>query len=104
MSSTLEGSELRRDRTDRRVPRTRTDSFPRSPVARWVLRFALSAPLVALALLLGLVPHAATSPNATLLSDVAEIDWTRGDAEWLALLYPKCRPSLRRATPSGASD
>lgn len=101
MSSTAEGSVLRRDRTDRRVPRTRTDSFPRGPVARWVLRLALSAPLVALALVLELVPHTATSPNATLLMDVAAIDWTRGDAEWLALLYPHVSILIAASNPFG---
>ena len=92
---------LRRDRTGRRAPRSRTDPFPRRSASRWILRLALSAPLIALAVVLDLVPHAATAPNATLLADLAEIDWTRGDAEWLALLYPHVSILVAASNPLG---
>lgn len=92
---------LRRDRTDRRAPRTRTDPFPRDPVARWMLRLGLSAPLILLALLLELVPYPETAPNADLILDAAAIDWTRGDAEWLALLYPHVSILTAASNPFG---
>jgi len=57
--------------------------------------------LIALAVVLDLVPHAATAPNATLLADLAEIDWTRGDAEWLALLYPHVSILVAASNPLG---
>lgn len=101
MSSTVEAPVLRRDRSDRRAPRRRTDAFPRGPVARWMLRLALSAPLIAIALLLDLVPYPDTAPNASLIADVAAIDWTRGDAEWLALLYPHTSILIAASNPFG---
>ncbi len=101
MSSTPDARTLRRDRSDRRAPRTRTDAFPRSPVSRWMLRLALSAPLILLAFLLELVPYPETAPNAGLLVDVAAIDWTRGDAEWLALLYPHTSILIAASNPFG---
>ncbi|MBX9718684.1 MAG: hypothetical protein K2X36_07555, partial [Microbacteriaceae bacterium] len=64
MSSTTESPPLERDRTNRRSARTRTDPFPRYPLARWMLRLGLSAPLILLALLLEKVPYPETAPNA----------------------------------------
>jgi hypothetical protein len=59
------------------------------------------APLIAIALLLELVPYPESAPNADLLIDVAAIDWTRGDAEWLALLYPHTSILIAAANPFG---
>ncbi len=101
MSSTTESPPLERDRTNRRSARTRTDPFPRYPLARWMLRLGLSAPLILLALLLEQVPYPETAPNADLLLDVAAIDWTRGDAEWLALLYPHTTILIAASNPFG---
>lgn len=101
MSSTTESRELRRDRRNRTSPRTRLDPFPRDPVARWMLRLGLATPLVLLALLFESVPRPTTSPNARLMDDVAAIDWTRGDAEWLALLYPHVTTFVAASNPFG---
>lgn len=101
MSSTVEASPLRRDRTNRSTPRTRLDPFPRSPVARWMLRLGAAAPLVLLSLLLETVPPPESSPNAGLEAAIAAIDWTRGDAEWLALLYPHTATLIASANPFG---
>ena len=102
MSSTTELSVMRRDRTDRGAPpRTRFDKFPRGPVARWMLRLALSAPLVLLALLLSTGDALVGTPNADLVASLADIDWSRGDAEWLALLYPHVSIMLAAANPFG---
>lgn len=90
-----------RDRSDRRAPRTRHDPFPRWPVGRWMLRLGLSAPLIAIALLLERVPYPESAPNADLIADVAAIDWTRGDAEWLALLYPHTSILIAASNPFG---
>lgn len=101
MSSTTDAPPLRRDRANRGTPRTRLDPFPRGPVARWMLRLALATPLIVLSLLLEGVPAADSTPNAGLVLDLAAIDWTRGDAEWLALLYPHISILLAASNPFG---
>jgi hypothetical protein len=101
MSSTVEVAPLRRDRTNRSTARTRLDPFPRNPIARWMLRLGSAAPLVLLALLLDTAPHPASTPNADLTAAIAAIDWTRGDAEWLALLYPHTTTLIASANPFG---
>lgn len=70
-------------------------------MARWMLRLGLSAPLIVIALLLELVPYPETAPNAHLLIDLAAIDWTRADAEWLALLYPHTSTLIAASNPFG---
>lgn len=93
---------MRRDRTNRTRPaRTRLDSFPRRPGVRWSLRLGLSAPLIALAALLTLVPSPDDTPNADLVASVATISWERGDAEWLALLYPHVSTVIAASNPFG---
>jgi len=101
MSSTVEVAPLRRDRTNRTSARSRLDPFPRNPIGRWMLRLGAAAPLVLLALLLETVPHPESSPNAGLEAAIAAIDWTRGDAEWLALLYPHTATLIASANPFG---
>lgn len=66
-----------------------------------MLRLGAMAPLVLLALVLETVPPFESSPNADLPARLAEIDWTRGDAEWLALLYPHTTTMLAAANPFG---
>lgn len=92
---------MRRDRKNRATSRTRLDPFPRDPLSRWALRLALAAPLIVLAFVLELVPYPATAPNAELVTDLLVIDWTRGDAEWLALLYPHISILLAASNPFG---
>ncbi len=102
MSSTANAPAALRNRANRGRPqRTRFDAFPRDPIARWMLRLGLSAPLVLVALLLSLVPALADTPNADLIESLDGIDWTRGDAEWLALLYPHVSIMLAAANPFG---
>lgn len=101
MSSMTEAPLLRRDRSNRGLQRSRLDPFPRNPVWRWMLRLGTAAPLVLLALLLERVPHPESAPNADLEAAVAAIDWTRGDAEWLAMLYPHVSIMLASANPFG---
>lgn len=101
MSSTTEAPPLRRDRSNRSSARTRFDPFPRNPIWRWMLRLGTAAPLVLLALLLEGTPHPESAPNADLVTAVAAIDWTRGDAEWLALLYPHTTTLIASANPFG---
>jgi len=52
-------------------------------------------------LLLSLLPAPADTPNADLVASLASIDWNRGDAEWLALLYPHVSIMLAAANPFG---
>lgn len=66
-----------------------------------MLRLGSAMPLVLLALLLEAVPHPESAPNADLEIAVGAIDWTRGDAEWLALLYPHVTIMLASANPFG---
>ncbi len=66
-----------------------------------MLRLGLSAPLALLALLLAQLPAAEGTPNAELVENLASIDWNRGDAEWLALLYPHVSIMLAAANPFG---
>lgn len=101
MSSMTEVVPLRRDRSNRRHRRSRLDPVPRSPLWRWMLRLSAAAPFVLLALLLQAVPPPVPSPNADLEVRVAAIDWTRGDAEWLAMLYPHVAIMLASANPFG---
>lgn len=97
----LPAVQSRREVRTRTAPRTRLDHFPRDPLARWMLRLGLMTPLVALALLLDAVPRPTTSPNAHLMDDVMAIDWSRGDAEWLALLYPHISTFVAAGNPFG---
>ncbi len=66
-----------------------------------MLRLGVAAPLVLLALLLERAPALSSAPNADLEVAVAAIDWTRGDAEWLAMLYPHVSIMLASANPFG---
>lgn len=101
MSSTTDTPLLRRDRLNRAAPRTRLDPFPRSPLARWMLRLGLMAPLVVIAVLVQNVPYSESTPNAGLIDGLSAIDWNRGDAEWLALLYPHVSNLIAAANPFG---
>lgn len=85
-----------------RALHSRLDPFPRTRGARWLLRLALSAPLVAVAL----VMHAAgdpvaTTPNAALLDRVATIDWAHVDAAWLGQIFPPIGTFLGVVIPGG---
>lgn len=101
MSNTTEAAPLRRDRSNRGFRRGRLDPFPRNPIWRWMLRLGVAAPLVLLVLLLDSVPSPESAPNADLVAAVAAIDWSRGDAEWLAQLYPHVSIMLASANPFG---
>jgi hypothetical protein len=66
-----------------------------------MLRLGLAAPLALIALVNSLLPALADTPNADLVASLASIDWSRGDAEWLALLYPHVSIMLAAANPFG---
>ena len=92
---------LTRDRGDRRAPRTRLDSFPRDPVGRWALRILLMLPVLAVVIIDQFSPLTAGTPNESLIVALSSIDWTRGDGEWLALLYPHMSILIAAANPFG---
>ena len=66
-----------------------------------MLRLGLATPFVVLAVVHSLLPASADTPNADLVASLASIDWNRGDAEWLALLYPHVSIMLAAANPFG---
>jgi len=101
MSSTIELGQLRRDRSNRRPRRTRLDPFPRDPVRRWILRLALVAPMLFFAMLDDLSARVEGTPNADLVGSVGAIDWSRGDAQWLAELYPHISMLIAAGNPLG---
>ena len=86
MSTATEPRLRERDRRRRRAPRTRLDRFPRDPIARWSLRIVLMLPVLAVVLLSATTPAVEGTPNQSLVAALAQIDWTRGDGQWLALL------------------
>jgi hypothetical protein len=102
MSTLAEGSPLlQRDRSNRRAPRTRLDPFPRDPVARWILRVILMLPILSVVILDQISPLTENTANEQLIASLGAIDWTRGDGEWLALLYPHVSVLLAAANPFG---
>lgn len=101
MSSTVEIGQLRRDRSNRRPRRTRLDPFPRDPVRRWMLRLGIIAPMVFFAFLDQLSPTLTGTPNADLETAAELIDWSRGDAQWLAELYPHISMLIASGNPLG---
>lgn len=101
MSSTVDAVTLRRDRQNRGAPRRRLDPFPRGPFGRWMLRLGIMAPLMVIAVLDSVAPRLDTNSNAGLVNALGAIDWTRGDAEWLALVYPHISVLIAAGNPFG---
>ena len=101
MSTATEPRLRERDRRRRRAPRTRLDRFPRDPIARWSLRIVLMLPVLAVVLLSATTPAVEGTPNQSLVAALAQIDWTRGDGQWLALLYPHVSILIAAANPFG---
>ncbi|MER3390069.1 MAG: hypothetical protein RJQ01_08560 [Microcella sp.] len=100
--STMTDLGLRaRDRHHRRAPRTRLDRFPRDPIARWSMRVALMLPVLTVVLLSATTPALEGTSNQSLTAALVDIDWTRGDGQWLALLYPHVSILLAAANPFG---
>ncbi len=66
-----------------------------------MLRLALAVPMVFFALLDQLSPAIDGTPNADLMIAVRAIDWSRGDAQWLAELYPHISMLIASANPLG---
>lgn len=86
-----------------RQPRVRLDAFPRKASNRWLLRLALAAPFVVIALIehfsSGLT--SGTTVNQDLLARVEQIDWTRADVSWVGSLYPPIGTVLASLIPGG---
>jgi hypothetical protein len=101
MSTTTDPGLRERDRRRRRAPRTRLDRFPRDPIARWSLRIVLMLPVLTVVLLSATTPAVEGTPNQSLAAALAQIDWTRGDGQWLALLYPHVSILIAAANPFG---
>lgn len=92
----------RRDRSHRAPPRTRLDEFPRDPALRWLLRLALTAPYLAVAIVgeLGRVGTLVT-PNQQLLVHLSTVSWDRADPEWVGQIYPPVTTLLAAVIPGG---
>lgn len=101
MSATPDSGLRVRDRRRRRAPRTRLDRFPRDPIARWSLRIVLMLPVLTVVLLSATTPAVEGTPNQSLEEALAQIDWTRGDGQWLAMLYPHVSILIAAANPFG---
>ena len=85
-----------------RALHSRLDPFPQIRGARWLLRLALSAPFLAVALVMhGAGDAAAATPNAALLARVAAIDWAHIDAVWLGQIFPPIGTLLGAVIPGG---
>lgn len=103
MTDTIAPPLLLRDRRNRRPERSRLDSFPRDPLATWILRAALSIPflLVAWASNSSSAAAALATPNGALLEHIARIDWSRGDVSWIGDIFPPLSTLLAAAIPGG---
>lgn len=91
--SRLEAVHLRR--------REQTDRFPRTAVARWLLRLALTVtfgvqPVLSATALAGL-----NTPNQQLLDHIATIRWDRADMAWLGDIFPPLSTLLAAALSWG---
>jgi hypothetical protein len=90
-------------RRARRAPRTRLDAFPRDPLLRWSLRFALALPYLLVAWI-GSATNASAAldtPNQQLLVRVAAITWDRADPEWIGQIFPPISTLLATFIPGG---
>lgn len=87
------------------VPQRRVnDPYPSNPWWRWTLRAALSAPFLVIALLLIEHPELlGRSVNGTVETHVNAINWSRGDLDWIADLYPPFGTLLAQLIPGGAA-
>lgn len=65
------------------------------------MRILLMLPVLVVVLVDQLSPLTAGTPNVSLIEDLSLIDWSRGDGEWLALLYPHVSILLASANPFG---
>ena len=90
-------------RAVRRAPRTRLDAFPRDPLLRWSLRFALAVPylLVAWVAAATNASSAINTPNQQLLDHVATIPWDRADPEWIGQIFPPLSTLFATLLPGG---
>ena len=103
MTHVLEAPTSVRDRADRLPQRTRLDSFPRDPLATWLLRAAFAVPYLLVAWAESYSPAVATLPTANhaLLDHISRIDWSRADVSWIGDIFPPLSTLLAAAIPGG---
>jgi hypothetical protein len=100
MTRTVERPASRLEAVHRRR-REQTDRFPRTPVARWLLRLVFAVtfgvqPVVSAAAVAGL-----NTPNQQLLDHLATIRWDRADMTWLGDIFPPLSTLLAAALSWG---
>jgi hypothetical protein len=100
MTSTMERPASRIEAVHRRR-REQTDRFPRTPVARWLLRLVFAVmfgvqPVVSAAAVAGL-----NTPNQQLLDHIATVRWDRADMTWLGDIFPPLSTLLAAALSWG---
>jgi hypothetical protein len=100
MTSTVERPSSRLEAVHRRR-REQTDRFPRTAVARWLLRLVF-------ALIFGIQPVLSAgavaglnTPNQQLLDHIATISWDRADMTWLGDIFPPLSTLLAAALSWG---
>ena len=81
------------------APRTRLDPYPRNTLTRWLVRLAFAVPFVIVSILASFGGEHGESRNDLLIARAAEIDWSRGDPQWLAQLYPPIPTLFALAAP-----
>jgi hypothetical protein len=86
-TSLIERPEARREAAHRRI-REQTDRFPRSAVARWMLRLALAVAMAFQPILSATTVAGLDTPNQQLLDHLSRIPWDRADMEWLGEIFP----------------
>jgi hypothetical protein len=65
------------------------------------MRLLLMIPVLVVVLLAQFSPPVDGTPNQSLIGTLSAIDWTRGDGQWLATLYPHISVLLAAANPAG---
>lgn len=91
---------LRRDRSRRLRARIRLARFPRSRLGRWGSWLLLALPFALIAVVTAPASKSQTGRNDQVLNRIADIDWSRGDPQWLGELYPPIPTLIALAIPS----
>ena len=81
--------------------RDRLDPYPRSPVARWLVRIIIAAAYSVVAIFATGSAAALNTPNQQLLDHVATIQWDHADVTWLGEIYPPLSTLLAAVIPGG---
>ncbi|CAN5581072.1 hypothetical protein BH09ACT4_BH09ACT4_05200 [soil metagenome] len=81
--------------------RDRLDPYPRSAVARWLMRLAVALIYSAVTLLSAQNAAVVSTPNQQLLEHVARIQWDRADIAWVGEIYPPISTLIAAIIPGG---